>query len=97
MAAVLGEETKDGLSQIDCSLLTLSDLAIAIRPGISVTSAWDVLAHIAGERRRSADAGEGANGGDGSASSSKTQTSNATKTGRGKEQVLAARSSSLRN
>ncbi|MES0028626.1 ATP-binding protein [Mesorhizobium sp. M0040] len=88
MAAVLGEETKDGLSQVDCSLLTLSDLAIAIRPGVSVTSAWDVLANIAGERRKSVGAGEGSNGGNEStsSSSSKTQASNATKTGRGKEQ-----------
>lgn len=89
ITAVLGEEPKGGLGQADCSLLTLSDLAIAIRPGVSITSAWDVLANIATERQRSADAGEGSNGNDGSASgsSSKTHASNATaKTGRGKDQ-----------
>ncbi|MER9586125.1 ATP-binding protein [Mesorhizobium sp. M0276] len=89
MTAVLGEEPEGELDQVDCSLLTLSDLAIAIRPGVSVTSAWAVLAHIAGERRKSAEAGEGSNGSDGpaSSSSSKTHASNATtKTGRGKDQ-----------
>lgn len=88
MTAVLGEEAMDGLGQVDCSLLTLSDLAIAIRPGVSIVSAWEVLEHIARERRRSAEAGEGTDGGRGSASSSssKTQASNATKTGRGKDQ-----------
>jgi hypothetical protein len=88
--AVLGEETEGGICHADCSLLTLTDLAIAIRPGVSVTHALDVLGQIAASRRKSIEPADGdGDDQDGRRKSSgqKAQSSNTnSKSGRGKDQ-----------
>lgn len=81
IAIVQGEEPVGSLSDESCALLTLSDLSIAIRPGVTASAVLRVLAQIAAMKDADPGAGEGKRGGDlrGESSSSKR----ASKSGRG--------------
>jgi hypothetical protein len=61
-ATVLGSEPQDSLPDESCALLGLTDLAIAIRPGVAVTQAMTILASIAEVRRSEAEAQDGQEG-----------------------------------
>lgn len=49
--AVLGKAPEGSLPDKSCALLTLSDLAISIRPGVTAAHALDVLGQIAAAKR----------------------------------------------
>lgn len=59
IAAVLGEEPGDNLSDESSAMLTLFDLAVAIRPGVTAGHAMRVLGEIATMKRSDIGAGEG--------------------------------------
>lgn len=59
IAVVLGEGTDASLPDESCALLTLSDLAISIRPGATATQAVSVLEQIAAMKPVGLEAGNG--------------------------------------
>ena len=60
MSAVLGEEPEDGITHEHACVLTLADLALAIRPGTSMARALELLDDLA--RMRLASAADDGNG-----------------------------------
>lgn len=82
IATVLGEEPEGSLSDESCSLLTLSDLAIAVRPCVTPSHAIRVLGEIAATKRTDNEAGQGKPGSTASRAGSPSRKP-ASKSGRG--------------
>jgi len=57
--AVLGEAPGNSLPDDSCALLTLSDLSLAVRPGVAAQHAFHVLRQIAATRCAEVEAGNG--------------------------------------
>lgn len=82
IATVLDEEPESGLPDESCALLSLSDLAISIRPGVTATHALNVLEQIAATKRADQQVGDEKRGGRDSRGESATR-SRISKAGRG--------------
>lgn len=83
MRAVLGEVPEGIIPHANASVLTLSDLALAIRPGTSVGRALDILVALARMRMSSATTDESGSGAADKNSGRKTSNTTASKSGRG--------------
>ncbi|MGB3390259.1 MAG: ATP-binding protein [Pseudaminobacter sp.] len=83
MSAVLGEAPEGGITHEHASILTLADLALAIRPGTSVGRALELLDDLARMRLASADDGNGSGSASRDSGGKATSTSSASKSSRG--------------
>lgn len=84
LKAVVGEAPESVVHYRDYAHLHLSDLAVAIRPGVSAYRALDILDGLAEARTREAKAGESGAGDSGNDSGRKSSTATSvTKNGRG--------------
>ncbi|WP_183097112.1 ATP-binding protein [Mesorhizobium sp. YM1C-6-2] len=84
MSVVLGEAPEDGITHEHASVLTLADLALAIRPGTSVERALQLLDDLARMRLASAaDDGNGSGAANKDSGRQTTSCSSASKSSRG--------------
>lgn len=83
MRAVLGDVPEGVIPQAHTYVLTLTDLALAIRPGTSAARALELLDNLAQMRLASAADDENGSGAADKDSCRKTSSSNASKSGRG--------------